>query len=113
VDDVAAAVAELFDGARLREHVAPVGGPTAVRFDELVTELARASGWRRHGPRIPVSLLSRSARVLPSLMGRSVHAVAMLSVDRIVPSPQQVGFDYVPTLLSTGIEAAVHRYTAG
>jgi uncharacterized protein YbjT (DUF2867 family) len=111
VDDVAAAVAELVDDLHLHDHVLPVGGPEAVCFDDLVAALSNACDWHRHGPRVPVSLLARGANVVPLRASPSLHAIAMLSVDRSVPPPPAVGLSYPPMPLFAGIATAVQRYS--
>lgn len=111
VDDVVEALLEVM--ASPAGDVRPVGGPVPVRIGELLDEVCRAGNLPRIPMRIPLSPLVGLASLLGARAGKAVHALQMLSSDRIVDPPGQVGFRYSPTSLSEGVALAVRRYDEG
>lgn len=109
-DDVSEAVAESLRVARI--GVFPVGGPEPVRFDDVLSALAAATSRRQGGPQLPLQPLARavSRLPLPSNLVGGQHALEMLLVDRVVPSPVSVGFAFRSTPLFAGMRVAVARY---
>lgn len=111
VDDVVDALLEIMTSTP--GDVRPVSGPVPVRIGELLDEVCRAGNLPRIPVRIPLSPLIGLASLLGARAGKAVHALQMLSSDRIVDSPGKVGFRYSPTPLSEGVALAVRRYDKG
>jgi uncharacterized protein YbjT (DUF2867 family) len=110
VDDLARAIGEAVD--ERNSFVRPVGGPTPVTLGEIVDELCRALHRPRFPMRVPVRPAARLAGGVAHGRWKSLHALQMLGVDRVVESPKDVGFGYEPTSLARGIDAAVRRYAS-
>lgn len=111
VDDVVEALLEVM--ASPAGDVRPVGGPVPVRLGELVDEICRAGGLHRIPVRIPLSPVVTVASLFGNRAGKAVHALQMLSSDRLVDPPGQAGFRYSPTSLGEGVALAVRRYDKG
>lgn len=109
-DDVAEALAEALRAQR--PGVLTVGGPTPVRFNDLLRGLASAMGKPTVGPALPLGLMAELVRraPVPSRAANGKHAVEMLLLDRAVPPPAEFGFSYAPTDLDDGLRLAVARY---
>ncbi len=109
-DDVAAAVMDVLRTPR--PAVLPVGGPEPVRFDDLLHALASAMGRPRPTAALPLGIFTSAAHRRPLSMGPPafVHALQMLLVDRVVPSPGAVGLAHRGTPLDAGMRIAIERY---
>jgi len=106
-DDVAKAVLESIQ--RPMFDTIPVAGPEPVTMGHIIEVIAEADGMRQAPIPIPVRPLVKFAKLLGH-RGKAVHAIQMLGQDRIVASPEKVGFHYPPTDLETGIALALTRY---
>ncbi|MGY1601177.1 hypothetical protein [Geodermatophilus sp. SYSU D00815] len=87
VDDVAVAVVELGDrhGDVQLDAVLPLGGARRLTLGELVDDLARRLGVRRLPIRLSINAMAGlTKRSGLSERHRALHAVAMLTTDRVV-----------------------------
>lgn len=108
-DDVASAIIEVF-GSPGSQDPRPVGGPRPLRMGDILDSLASAAGFRRIRVTLPIDPAIRGSALLGAHGSKLVHAVQMLGVDRIVSTPGEVGFEYVPTEFRHGVEVALRRY---
>lgn len=110
VDDVAAAVAGGLAG-RGERGVVEAGGADAVSFDGLLQLLAVELGRRRLPVPVPLGLLSGViGRLGVGHRSRALHALEMLSYDRVVRSLTEDLLSRPPTPLRQGVPAALRRY---
>lgn len=108
VDDVVAAILETLDGHHWAQR--PVAGPDRVRLGDIVDVICSSTETPRFPITIPLGLAVRAARWGGSEPGKTRHAVQMLGVNRVVPSPSEAGFTYAPTQLAEGVALAIGRY---
>jgi uncharacterized protein YbjT (DUF2867 family) len=108
-DDVAEAIATtLHDPGRIE---ADLGGPSPVRFGDVVTEIARLLGRRITPIPVPVRATARVAELLGGRKpSRAVHALAMLRHDRTVDPPGAAILGRQGTPLAEGLAIAMARY---
>lgn len=109
VDDVVEAVLESLEEPT-PPRTRPVAGPAPVRIGDLVDAICESTGSRRLSIHLPVGMAARVTQRAVKNPGKLVHAVQMLTSDRVVDDPRTVGFHYPPTPLSVGIVTAIRRY---
>jgi NADH dehydrogenase len=110
VDDVAAAVGGALAG-RAPAGVHDIGGPDAVPFGQLLAMMGERLGKRRLPVPVPVPLLARTVRRLGvGTRTRALHALEMLSYDRVVDAVTAELLGRPPTVLAEGLDRAMRAY---
>jgi len=90
-----------------------VAGPNPITFGSMVDSIATFGGMRQIPIPVPVPLMSFVAKKLSWMSGKSIHALQMLALDRVVEPPSEAGFEYLPTSFSDGLMIALRRYQTG
>lgn len=108
VDDVVSAILETLHGNQSAQR--PVAGPDRVRLGDIVDAICSSTKTPRFPVTISLGPAVRAARWGGGQPGKTRHAVQMLGIDRVVPSPSQAGFTYEPTRLTAGVALAISRY---
>jgi nucleoside-diphosphate-sugar epimerase len=110
IDDVVRAIMETLDDSV--SGVRPVGGPQPVRIGDVVDALCDVNSKPRVPLRLNVDFLASVANRVVRNPGKAMHALQMLTQDRIVAPPPEAGFRYATTPLVHGVALAVGRYEA-